>query len=222
MNDQQLAARMLGSVGDPNIQPRYVGDPNIVPRYPGGHVGAPLTKVDQYGNPIQYSEQEYLAGNVTWFGLGIVACPAGSIAIHTSTVVDVKPQRPMTPQSFRMPSTTSGLLISQISIAGTNIFAGQAGTPQEFFSEVLSRAATRIPHDRHVHRRADHRPEHHRERDQLHGRLLPALRSVGENLNGPRGRVPRRRARVLRQVRDRSLRPRLGPDGSDLAAASAL
>lgn len=124
-------------VGDPNIQPRYVGDPNIQPRY----VGAPLQKVDQNGNPIQYSEQEFLAGNVTWFGLGATVIPANS----TGTVVDIKPQRPITPQSFRIPSTTQGMLVGQVSIAGTNIFAGQAGTPQEFFSEVSTAPQLEFP-----------------------------------------------------------------------------
>lgn len=130
-----MASAMLG-VGDPNIYPRHVGDPNISPRY----VGAPLQRVDAAGNPIQYSEQEYLAGNVTWFGLGTTKILAGLTGI-----VDVKPQRPMTPQSFRMPSTTQGLLVSQISIAGTNIFAGQAGTPQEFFSEVSTAPQLEFP-----------------------------------------------------------------------------
>lgn len=124
-------------VGDPNIRPRYVGDPNINPRY----VGAPLAKVDAAGNPIEYSEQEYLAGNVTWFGLGATNIPAGSLG----TVVDIKPQRPITPQSFRIPSTTQGMLVSQVSIAGTNIFAGQAGTPQEFFSEVSTAPQLEFP-----------------------------------------------------------------------------
>ena len=135
MNPASLANAMLG-VGDPNIQPRYVGDPNIQPRY----VGAPLQRTDASGNPIHYSDQEYLAGNVTWFGLGVQTINAGLTA-----VVDVKPQRPMTPQSFRMPSTTQGLLVSQISIAGTNIFAGQAGTPQEFFSEVSTAPQLEFP-----------------------------------------------------------------------------
>lgn len=136
MNPASLADAMLGSVGDPNIQPRYVGDPNIAPRY----VGAPLQRVDAAGNPIQYSEQAYLAGNVTWFGLGATVIGAG-----LTVVVDKKPLRPMTPQSFRMPSTTQGLLVSQISVAGTNIFAGQEGTPQEFFSEVSTAPQLEFP-----------------------------------------------------------------------------
>ena len=117
---------MLGNVGDPNIQPRYIG--------------APLERVDHNGNPVKYSDQEYLAGNVTWFGLGSTA-----IAANTVFVVDKKPLRPMTPQSFRMPSTTQGLLVSQISVAGTNIFAGQEGTPQEFFSEVSTAPQLEFP-----------------------------------------------------------------------------
>jgi len=128
MNAASLADRMLGSVGDPNIQPHYVGDPNIRPRY----VGAPVNLVQGNPNaPIDYSEQTYVDGNVTWFGLGTQVIAAGATA-----VVDKKPLRPMTPQSFRMPSTTQGLLVSQISISGETPAAGQDGTPQEFFSEV--------------------------------------------------------------------------------------
>ncbi len=136
MNPADMASRLMGSVGDPNIQPRYVGDPNIAPRY----IGAPLQHVESRSNPVQFSDQEYIAGNVTWFGLGSTVIGAGA-----TVTVDKKPQRPMTPQSFRMPSTSQGLLVSQISIAGTNIFAGQEGTPQEFFSEVSTAPQLEFP-----------------------------------------------------------------------------
>jgi len=137
MNANSIADSLLGgSVGDPNIQPRYVGDPNIQPRY----IGAPIQQVQANGNPIQYSDQTYVAGNVTWFGLGSTSIPANS-----TVTIDKKPLRPITPQSFRMPSTTQGLLVSQISVGGTNIFAGQEGTPQEFFSEVSTAPQLEFP-----------------------------------------------------------------------------
>ena len=152
MNDQQLAARMLGSVGDPNIQPRYVGDPNIVPRYPGGHVGAPLTKVDQYGNPIQYSEQEYLAGNVTWFGLGIVACPAGSIAVPD---VDRGGREAAAPDdAAKLPHALddSGPAHQPDLDRWHEHLRGPGWHAARVLQRGVDRAATRIPHDLHAHR----------------------------------------------------------------------
>lgn len=133
MNDQgqYLASQMLGGVGDVSIQPRYVGDVSIQPRY----VGAPVEMVPQQapmGQPVKYSPADYIAGNVTWFGLGRTIITAGA----TGQVVSVKPLRPITPQKIFCPSTNQGLLITQASIGGTNIFANQAGVPIELFSEV--------------------------------------------------------------------------------------
>jgi len=130
MNDsQQLASQMLGGVGDVDVRPRYVGDPSIQPRY----VGAPVEQVQgNPNNPVRYSDAAYIAGNVTWFGLGSTSILAGA----TGQVVSIKPLRPITPQKIFCPSTNQGLLISQASIGGTNIFANQAGVPIELFSEV--------------------------------------------------------------------------------------
>jgi hypothetical protein len=130
MNDyRNLAGQMLGGVGDVDVRPRYVGDVSVEPRY----VGAPVEQVPgRTGAPVQYSEAAYVAGNVTWFGLGITSILANA----TGQVVSVKPLRPITPQKIFCPSTNQGLLLSQASIGGTNIFANQAGVPIELFSEV--------------------------------------------------------------------------------------
>ncbi|HLO20030.1 MAG TPA: hypothetical protein VK192_06005 [Sphingomicrobium sp.] len=132
MNDySNLAGQMLGGVGDVDIRPRYVGDVSIQPRY----VGAPAEMVQSQGplgKPVQYSPAEYVAGNVTWFGLGRTVITAGA----TGQVVSIKPLRPITPQKIFCPSTNQGLLLAQASIGGTNIFANQAGVPIELFSEV--------------------------------------------------------------------------------------
>jgi hypothetical protein len=134
MSDSSLADQLLrdsGGVGDVSIRPRYVGDVAIRPRY----VGAPVSQVGtqgQPGQPVEYSPEQYIAGDVTWFGIGENVVPAGS----TGTTFKIKPERPMTPQSFRSPSTVQRLYLKAISIAGTNIFASEDGVPIEFFSEV--------------------------------------------------------------------------------------
>lgn len=128
---QNLAGQMLGGVGDVSVAPRYVGDPSIDPRY----VGAPVAMQaapQQQGAPIQYSPAAYVSGEVTWFGLGITSILPGAVG----QIVSVKPLRPITPQKIFCPSTNQGLLLSQASIGGTNIFANQAGVPIELFSEV--------------------------------------------------------------------------------------
>lgn len=127
--DQLLADS--GGVGDVSINPKYVGDVAIRPRY----VGAPVQQMQQAGqpgNPVEYSPENYIAGDVTWFGIGENVVPAGSIG----SVFKIKPERPMAPQSFRSPSTVQRLYLKAISIAGTNIFASEDGVPIEFFSEV--------------------------------------------------------------------------------------
>ncbi len=134
MSQANLADQLLqnsGGVGDVSINPRFVGDVAVRPRY----VGAPVNQVQtqgQPGTPIDYSAEEYVAGDVTWFGIGENIVPAGSIG----STFKIKPERPMAPQSFRSPSTVQRLYLKAISIAGTNIFASEDGVPIEFFSEV--------------------------------------------------------------------------------------
>lgn len=134
MSDSSLADQLLndsGGVGDVAIRPRYVGDVAIRPRY----VGAPVAQVPGAAGgqqAVEFSPENYIAGDVTWFGIGENIVPASS----PGTTFKIKPERPMTPQSFRSPSTVQRLYLKAISIAGTNIFASEDGVPIEFFSEV--------------------------------------------------------------------------------------
>jgi hypothetical protein len=135
---------LQGSVGDPNIYPRYVGDPNIMPWQPG--VGAPIQQVPvQDGSPngaIQYTDTQYVSGDVTWFGFGITSIAANGL---NAQIVSIKPLRPITPQKIFCPSTNQGLLVSSASVGGTNIFANLAGVPIELFSEVSTAPQIRWP-----------------------------------------------------------------------------
>ena len=126
---QRAASAMMGgSVGSADVYPRYVGA-SVNPRY----IGAPALAVPQAqgGAPVEYSGINYVAGDVSYFGLGITAVAAGA-----TVPVQVNPTRPFTPQKFFCPSTIIGLLILSVSIAGTNMFANTAGVPIEIFSEV--------------------------------------------------------------------------------------
>jgi len=123
---------LLPAVGATNVMPRYVGGTAVQPFYPG-RVGAPAQMQQAPGgSPINYSPQEYVAGDVTDFGLGRTTIAAGA----TGTSVTIRPPRPFTPQMLTCPSTVQGLLIKSISIAGTNINCGDEGTPIERYSEV--------------------------------------------------------------------------------------
>lgn len=135
-NDSAIARGLLGmagSVGDPSVAPYYpgrVGDVTVQPRY----VGLPI-QYDQAppaAPPVQLGPQNYVAADVTWFGLGSTAIPGSS----TGTPVSVKPLRPFTPQRQYHPSTIQDLLILSASIGGTNIYSNSAGVPIELFSEV--------------------------------------------------------------------------------------
>ncbi len=141
MNPASLAQSMLGgSVGDPNIYPSYVGDPNIRPWTP--NVGAPIQESPNTPNgAIQYSQTEYVSGDVTWFGFGLTSILANAVG----QVVSIKPLRPITPQKIFCPSTNQGLLVGAASVGGTNIFANQAGVPIELFSEVSTAPQIRWP-----------------------------------------------------------------------------
>lgn len=151
MDANQIASQLLsGQVGNPfgavghmpgvgdlvNVMPVYpgqraVGSPNVMPYYPG--VGAPAMAVDQTTNqPVQYSQPQYFAGDVTYLGFGATSIPAGSVG----TPVNVSTNRPFTPQKMGCPSTVIGLLILQVNVSGTNILANALGAPIELLSEV--------------------------------------------------------------------------------------
>jgi hypothetical protein len=140
MNAAQMADAMLqGRVGDlVAIQPQYpaggragVGVPGMQPYYPG--VGIPVEAMGAapVQAPVQYSDPQYVAGDVTYLGFNATSVGAGD----TETVT-VSTQRPFKPQKMGCPSTTIGLLITQVTISGTNILSNALGIPVELFSEV--------------------------------------------------------------------------------------
>lgn len=126
---------LQGSVGDlVAIQPQYpggVGVPGITPYYPG-QVGLPVAQTAQSTQQaVQYSDPAYVAGDVTYLGFN-----ATSIAAAATVTVTVSTQRPFKPQKMGNPSTTTGLLIQQVNISGTNLLSNSLGVPIELFSEV--------------------------------------------------------------------------------------
>ena len=131
---QQAAGQMMGSVGSADIYPRYpgIGGAQVNPRYIGAPV-QPVAPAQLAGGqqPIEYAPTMYVAGDVSYFGLGQTP-----IGIGATVPIQVNPNRPFTPQKFLAPSTVIGLLILSVSIAGTNMFANDAGVPIEIFSEV--------------------------------------------------------------------------------------
>jgi hypothetical protein len=144
MNSQQIADLLLrsaGGVGDPAVRAYYpgqpgVGDASVRAYYPGQPgMGAPVQMVDspQAGQgAVQYSQQTYIAGDVSWFGFGHTPVLAGSVG----TVINLTPKRPFAPQKLFCPSNVQNLELLAADIAGTNIFAAGLGVPIEMFSEV--------------------------------------------------------------------------------------
>lgn len=150
MDANEIAANLLsGQVGNPfgsvgnygesvgdlvNVMPVYpgqprVGTPNVQPMF----VGAPAEAIQRTPqNNVQYSPTQYVAGDVTYLGFNATVIPAGSVG----TPVNVSTNRPFTPQKMGCPSTTIGLLITQINISGTNILSNALGVPIELLSEV--------------------------------------------------------------------------------------
>ena len=80
------------------------------------------------------ADQDYVAGQVTWFGLGRTPIKRW----NTIQKIVVIPQRHFQPQMFRIPSNCGDILIMQIEVAGTKLFREPVagGIPWEFFSEV--------------------------------------------------------------------------------------
>jgi len=149
MDASQIASQLLsGQVGNPWGAvgwPGGVGDlVNVTPVYPGQRVGSPNVQPYYVGVPavaeqmaaanqqVMYSPPQYVAGDVTYLGFASTTIPTASVG----TPVNVTTQRPFTPQKMGCPSTTIGLLITQINISGTNLLANSSGIPVELFSEV--------------------------------------------------------------------------------------
>lgn len=131
---QAAAAEMLG-VSGADVQPHYVGGADVSPRYmPRGSVGAPALAVPSVnqGQVVNYSGVQYVAGDVSYFGLGRTAIPANDRVV----IPAIRPTRPFKPQKLFIPSTIQDLLLENADIGGTNMFADQSGVPVEIFSEV--------------------------------------------------------------------------------------
>lgn len=129
---EQMADHLLrsaGSVGATQVRPRFVGATQVRPRF----IGAPANMVpDDNEMPIDYSQQAYKAGDVSYMGLGeTIIAPLTQI-----TLPAFRPNRPITPQKIGFKSTVIGLLINQISIGGVGLFASENGVPVELLSEV--------------------------------------------------------------------------------------
>lgn len=124
-----------GSVGAAlAVQPQYISAPlNVQPQ----RIGAPvqyLQQAQQMYNPVDVSPASYKDGGLTYLGFGSTNIAAGATNVNIPVATD----RPFTPQHLRNPSTNFGLLINQILLEGTNLFANQAGVPIELFSEVAT------------------------------------------------------------------------------------
>lgn len=110
------------------VAPRFVGA-SVQPRF----VGAPVQQVQSLAEqPINYSPEQYVAGNLSFFGFGTTVIPA----LTNGVTIAINPVRPIHPQKLFCPSTVIGLLINSASIGGTDMFAGSNGVPIELFSEV--------------------------------------------------------------------------------------
>ena len=125
-------------VGDPSIRPRFPGQMHGFDQFGAQGVGAPVVNHGSHPRPVMpgsreiaYHDMEYVAGDVTYFGLG-----SSTVVANNVTEVTLKPLRPIVPQKILIPSTLTGLLLQQVSIGGTNIFANTQGVPVELFSEV--------------------------------------------------------------------------------------
>lgn len=114
-----------------NIQPQQVAAPVIWPQ----HVGLPAAQAaGPGGTVVQYSEQGYKAGGLTYCGFPRQLIAAGS----TNVSVTIKVRRPFLPQLWLMPSTIYGLVINDFVIEGIGLFASPVsqGMPNELVSEV--------------------------------------------------------------------------------------
>lgn len=144
MDANQIAQSLLsGQVGNPFASVGHVGDlVNVMPFYPGQRVGSPNVAPYYVGAPavaiqqpttqdVQYSQPQYVAGDVTYLGFGTTAIGSGA-----TVNVDVSTNRPFTPQKMGCPSTVIGLLITQVNVSGTNILSNSLGVPVELLSEV--------------------------------------------------------------------------------------
>lgn len=132
MNAQELATRLLqaqGGVGALDVQAQQIGSALNVQRQ---QIGLPAAAGQVNAGQVQYSQAAYDQGGLSWLGFGQTVIAAGA----TNIVVPITTQRPFTPQLVYHPSTVIGLLINQVQLEGTNLFANVLGIPIELWSEV--------------------------------------------------------------------------------------
>lgn len=146
MNVDELAAHLAATAGGVgaayNVQPQQpgVGAALNVTRMQPGHaggmygpgVGVPASPGMVQAGKVNYDQASYDAGGLSWLGFGQTSIAAGV----TNQVVPITTQRPFTPQLVYHPSTVFGLLINQVQLEGTNLFANTLGIPIELWSEV--------------------------------------------------------------------------------------
>ena len=145
MNSDQLANQLMavsGGVGALNVQPQQpgVGAALQVARQQPGHAGgmygpgvgaiAQAAPVPQA--TVRYDAAAYDQGGLSWLGFGATNVPAGAV----NQEIPITTLRPFTPQLVYHPSTVFGLLINQVQLEGTNLFANTLGVPIELWSEV--------------------------------------------------------------------------------------
>jgi hypothetical protein len=143
----QMLAREAGRVGAEIRGPRNQRVGASI-QYRGG-VGAPVDMVPEFEEePIEVSPTRFVAGEPTNYGLGFSTAstdgalpnqllPAGSVVAPARASFTFRPDRPIRPNRFLMPSTYIMLFIEQIKIGGTNLLPeGSGGIPCEAFSEV--------------------------------------------------------------------------------------
>lgn len=141
-NYQQLANELMAASGGVGAaldvtrqQPGGVGALDVSRQQPGVGmygVGLPAVQGQPQQGQVGYSQAAYDQGGLSWLGFGQTAIGAGA----TNIVVPVATLRPFTPQLVYHPSTVIGLLINQVQLEGTNLFANTLGIPIELWSEV--------------------------------------------------------------------------------------
>lgn len=137
--ERALAAEQ-GSVGA-SIQTVKGFRPRVGAKIRYQNVGAPVERVSEVEeDAVAYSGTEYVAAEQSVYGIGFgvddlgrsLVVPAGNLAYELL----FKPDRPINPSRFVMPSTIIGGFIIGVKIGGTDILPATNGIPWEFFSEV--------------------------------------------------------------------------------------
>ena len=138
MNSSQMARQLLAAHGQGvgaalNVraqQPGVGAALNVRRMQPG--VGVPAQAQAFHPGAVDYDQAAYPEGGLTWLGFGVTVVPAAAV----NQVVPITTQRPFTPQLLYLPSTVIGLIVTQVQLEGTNLFANTLGIPVELMSEV--------------------------------------------------------------------------------------